>query len=388
MRGDGFIYQRGDTWWICYPHNGRRVRESSKGFVYKANGVPSDGRDRKAAEKLLQLRRRTAGTPYFIGPKAERLGFEDLATRYLTDYTVNRRRSLSHAQRHVRTLRGTFGLDRALDITAERIVAYAVARLADGLKPAAVNRELAALRRMFKLAVRSKVLPHAPYVAMLDESENVREGFVEPAEFEAVCAHLPTDVQDAARFAYTMCWRIGAVRALEWRDVDLKAGTLQLRASSAKNKRAKTLPLTGDVLALLERRSADRDLAVPFVFTHQGRRLGRFRKSWQHAATAAGLGGLVFHDLRRSAARNAIRAGVPERVVMDLGGWKTRSVFDRYNVTSEQDLADALDRTSRYLAERSVQAPKVRPLRTSTATEQPQSVRSRRPATAKAGLTR
>lgn len=90
--------------------------------------------------------------------------------------------------------------------------------------------------------------------------------------------------------------------------------------SSAKNKRAKTLPLVGDVLAILGRRAAERDPSVPFVFTHQGKRLGRFRKTWQRAAMIAGLSGLLFHDRRRSAARNAIRAGVPERVVMELVG--------------------------------------------------------------------
>jgi integrase len=364
MRGDGRIYRRGAIWWVEYWHRGEQVRETSKGFVYKASGTPSDGTDRRAAEKLLQARRRAAGTPHFIAPRDERVTYDALADLYLNDYRANRRRSLSHAERHVRTLRGTFGLDRALDITTERIAAYTAARLADEMKPGAINRELAALRRMFTLAVRARLLPHRPYVAMLDESDNVREGFVEPAEFEAVVSHLPPDLQDAVRFAYHTCWRIGAIRALEWRDVDLDARTIRLRAESAKNGKPKTLPLAGEVLAILQRRALKCDPALPFVFSHNGRRLGRFRKTWQHAVTAAGLGGLFVHDLRRSAARNNVRAGTPERVVMDLGGWRTRSVFDRYNVTSERDLGEALERVSRYVAERAAERPKIRPLRT------------------------
>jgi len=197
------------------------------------------------------------------------------------------------------------------------------------------------------------------YAGFEGESE-----LLEPAEFEAVGAHLPAYLRDAARFAYVTCWRIGAVRALEWRDVDLRARTLQLRAASAKNKRAKVIPLAGDLLALLERRAEARDPGVTHVFTgRDGGKLGDFRTDWKRAAAAAGVRGLLFHDLRRSAARNAIRSGVPEQVVMDLGGWKTRSVLDRYNVTSEHDLADALARVEKYVAERAAEAPKVRPLR-------------------------
>ena len=307
MRGDGRIYQRGPVWWIEYWHNGKQVRETSNGVVYKADGTKSDGTIRQVAEKLLKERRRTAGTPHFIGPKAERVTFEDLAAMYLTDYTVNRRRSLDHAERYVKKLRGAFGLDRALAITTDRIEAYKAGRLAEGLQPGAVNRELAALRRMFSLAMRAGKLPHRPHIAMLDESGNAREGFVEPAEFEAICGSLPPYLQDAARFAYLTAWRIGAVRALEWRDVDLRGRTLQLRAASAKNKRAKVIPLVGDLLVLLERRAASRDPACPFVFTgRDGGRLGDFRKAWRRAAEAAGIHGLLFHDLRRSAARNAI----------------------------------------------------------------------------------
>jgi integrase len=299
----------------------------------------------------------------FIGPKAERVTFEELAGMYLADYRANGRRTLTHAERYVKNLRKGFGLDRALDVTTDRIAQYRDARLADGLQPGAVNRELAALRRMFSLAVRAQKIPHRPHVPMLDESEAVREGFLEPAEFEAVCAQLPDYLHDVARFAYVTGWRIGAVRALQWRDVDLQAQKLQLRIASAKNKRPKTIPLVGDVLEIIEQRAADRDPAVPFVFTRGARPIGDFRKAWQRARTAAGLGGLLFHDLRRSAARNAVRAGNAERVVMDLGGWKTRSVFDRYNVTSEKDLGEALARTSRYVAKRAAETPKVRPLR-------------------------
>jgi len=100
---------------------------------------------------------------------------------YLADYRVNGRRSVRDAERNVRHLRGAFGLDRALDITADRIASFTSARLTDSAKPATVNRELAALRRMFSLAVKAGKLPSRPHIAMLAE-DNAREGFMEPAE--------------------------------------------------------------------------------------------------------------------------------------------------------------------------------------------------------------
>jgi integrase len=351
MHGDGRIYQRGTTWWVEYWHRGQQVRESSK------------SPDRRVAQRLLQTRRRTAGTAQFIAPKTAQLPFHELPALYLTDQRVNRRRSLDHAERYARNLLAAFGGDRALDVTADSIEAYRDQRLADGLAPASVNRELAALRRMFKLAVRKGKLPASPHIETLDESGNVREGFLEPPEFEAVCALLPDYLQDAARFAYLTGWRVGAIRALEWRDVDLRARTLQLHAAHAKNKRAKLLPLTAALLELIERRAVARDLARPFVFPGAaGGRLGDFRKAWKRACATAGVRGVVFHDLRRSGARNAVRAGVPEQVVMELGGWRTRAVFARYNVTSERDLADAIARVSDYVADRAADAPKIRPI--------------------------
>jgi integrase len=67
-----------------------------------------------------------------------------------------------------------------------------------------------------------------------------------------------------------------------------------------------------------------------------------FKATWKKVCARAGVPGLLFHDLRRTAARNLRRAGVAENIIMQIGGWRTRSVFDRYAIITENDIVDAV----------------------------------------------
>jgi integrase len=359
QRGEGRIFRRGKTWWIAYccrlDGKVREVRESAE--------TEDAGR---AWVRLSERAQKFRGPKSDVDPRAERVPFHDLAEAFLRDYRVNGRRSLKHAERNVKRLRSYFGGRRAVDIDADQVQAYTDQRLGADAQPATINRELAALKRMFSLAVATrKGFHYRPYIPLLAE-ENAREGFLEPADFEAVRAHLPTDLADVATFAYLTGWRKGEVLGLEWRDVTLErsregavlGGTIRLRAQHSKNKRPRVVALRGALLALMERRVAARQLDCLRVFHRAGGRVP-VRKAWAAACTAAGFAGLLFHDLRRSAVRNMVRAGVPERVAMRISGHRTRSVFDRYDITSEADLEAAAEQTSRYVAEKCTDTPRV-----------------------------
>jgi len=272
-------------------------------------------------------------------------------------------------RRIIEQLRGTFGMDKALAITTDRIETYKAGRLAQGKGKgkarATVNRERSALRRMFSLAVKAGRLSWRPAIAMLDESDNVREGFLEPSEFEAVRKHLPPDVVDAATFAYLTDWRRGEVLGLEWSRVTLtdERAVITLPPKKSKSKRPRILVLTGDLLALIQQRANARIPACAHVFHRAGRPIRDFRIAWNNACDAAGLHGRLFHDMRRSAVRNMIRAHVPEKVAMKVSGHETRSIFDRYNVVSEDDIVAAIESTTNYVARERQKRPRVEALR-------------------------
>ncbi len=143
------------------------------------------------------------------------------------------------------------------------------------------------------------------------------------------------------------------VLTLERRQLDLEAGTLRLEPGTTKNDEGRLVYLPPDLKAQLaaqvERvRALERKIGriIPFLFPHltgrrQGERIKDFRKAWSTACRKAGVPGKLRHDFRRTAVRNMVNAGIPERVAMTVTGHKTRAVFDRYHIVSPADVQEA-----------------------------------------------
>jgi integrase len=376
------------TWWIQYSHNGKPLRE------------PSHSTSRADAVRLLKKRLGEIGRGQLIGPKEEKLTFEDLAVDLVRDYVLHercsadtlggallpdRRLDLEKLGGRLRHLYDVFGRDRALDITTDRMRAYQDRRRDAGASAATVNRELAALGRMFTLAVKAGRLgTRPPFPERLQEAPP-RQGFFEVEEHDTISGHLPPDHQDMQGFSYWSGWRPGAIHELEWPEIDLDAQIIRPRGGSRTKRRG--VLAYGKIPALrviMERRLAKRRLDTPLVFHVDGRPLGDWRKRWARACLRAGFASqdpetktITVHklryDTRRTVVRNLTRAGVPERVAMEITGHKTRSVFDRYNIVSERDLQDAGASLAAYVAQQPTPARTVVPLRSAAAGEAPSS---------------
>jgi integrase len=361
MRGLGRKFQRGPIWWVAYWHRGQEFRESTKST------------DPRKADKLLVKRTgdREAGT--FVGVKEERVTYAQLEQKLLDDYALNSRRSTYTLKIRLAHLRETFGSARAVDITADRIHAYQARRRktveqADGTtKPGAsaatVNRELAALRRMFTLALKHRLLTRPAYFPDRLEENAPRQGFLEHADYLAIREQLDPDYADVLDFGYFSGWRLREITGLTWGEVFLDGGEIRLDPARSKTKRPRTLRLSAPLRALMGRRLAARRLDTGLVFHHRkGKPVGDWRKSWHSATEAAGRPGTLFHDLRRTVARNLIRANVSEKVSMEITGHATPSVFKRYNISTDSDRQAAVDKLAAYTAQQPTR-PSVVPMR-------------------------
>jgi integrase len=336
MRGLGRTFKRGSTWWVSYYHRGKEYREST------------GSENESQARKLLKKRLGEIGRGRLLGPIEERVTFEAMQADLLKDYEINAKKSLRSAKLSSRHLNAFFAVDRALDITTDRVRGYISERQSEKVSNGTINRELAALKRMFSLAVQAGKLSSKPYIPSLEEN-NARQGFLDHGSFLALKKHLPDYLKDPVTFLYLSGWRVSEMKTLEWRDVDTAGNVVRLRPEVSKNKDGRVLPLHGELLEIIERARRNRLAECPFVFHLKGKRVGDFRKAWKRARKEAKLGSLIVHDLRRTAVRNYVRAGVPERVAMSLSGHKTRSVFDRYNIVSEADLVQATEKLQSHL---------------------------------------
>jgi integrase len=361
-RGTGSLYHQkaSAVWWVKYYRNGKPYREST----HKT--------DQKEAQDFLKRRLAEITTGSFVGPRAERIRVEELAEDFLRDYRINGRKSLQDAKARWRLhLQPFFGNLRAVEISSDLVARYVDSRQQAGAENATINREIACLKRMYHLGEKMtppKVL-RVPVFPKLKE-DNIRKGFLEDAAYFRLVNDSPELwFRVLLELGRTYGWRRGELLRMRVREVDLLAKTLRLEPGTTKNRDGREVTMTDGIYRLMSGLIAGKK-ADDFVFTREdGTPVRDFRKAWWAACIRAGVGkmvcsqcsrptttkkcdacdsdnlkyeGLIFHDLRRTAARNLRRAGVAEGIIQKIGGWRTRSVFERYAIVTQTDIKDAM----------------------------------------------
>jgi len=163
---------------------------------------------------------------------------------------------------------------------------------------------------------------------------------------------LPEHLKTLFVTGYHLGMRLVELRKLQWEQIDLAAGEIRLLRSQTKGKRARTVPIYGDMKEWFDLQLANRNERwpdVPWVFNWLNRPIGAHLKGWKKACKAVGLPGLHFHDLRRSAVRTMERAGIARRVAMEITGHRTEAIYRRYDIVDATDLSQAGSKLAEYL---------------------------------------
>jgi len=427
-KGEGGVYVRGDKWWISYyttisgqreqqrEPTGKRSECGEAVYVYDKEG------EKKAygylAEVMKQVGAAELGATAFAGMRQQRLLLREILDAYLTKKkadALSERRELrkpflcdfNNAKKH-------FGDYRALSLTdvfwnnwkingAEELIhdqEYA---------PSTLNRWMEIVRAALRYGVKAKMIAALPCDLndiMYDESSNVRKGFFEHEEFERLLkAQNDEDLRDYYTFGYLVGWRSGSIKSLKWQTVDLHAGQIELPKLDEKSRSKNVMPIgeRGDVLYdLIQRRLARRhyknasgmDAISEYVFHRKGEPIGDVRKSWDTACTQAGLvrpaadakGNVIkvkgkpvmvasklFHDFRRTAARNIYIATGNKELAKQITGHRTDAMFDRYNILVNSQKLVAIRQTMKHLAKQNNELQTKGPIKHKTSTTDVQS---------------
>ena len=337
-RGTGSVVKLPGSrfWYILFYVDGKQRRESTK------------SESRSVAESLLRQRLSEAENGHAQLDK--KLRYEDIRTSLLLEYSNKQNKSLRHQKNGEASIGGLKHLDKSFRgmlvsrIDTDSIQKFVQQRLAEGAERPTVNRALALLRRMFYLAKEHGKLQNIPYFPMQKENA-ARQGFIDHEEFRSLLEVLPIRFHPLVIFLYFCGIRVGEAQQITWNQVDLNQHQIRLEAEQAKNSEARILPLPNELMDHL--RAIPIESRTGKVFFAKN-----FRNHWRAACVKAGLAkyssgvyeGLLIHDLRRSAVRNLIGVGVPEKVAMKISGHKTRAVFDRYHIVSTTDLHNAMNR--------------------------------------------
>ncbi len=390
--------------------NGRAVRRTTK-----VRGELKPGCDPKLPESwtnitaakafLKELVKNTDSGAVKVGSDPTQMRYGALRALYMNDYREQERKSLmKNSESEADYVCGLNWLDEFFDydesaegkatdkgariasITPERIAEFKAQRTAAGAANGTVNRSLAALRRMFKLAQQAGKLQTAPFIKLLPEPKQPRTGFIGMAEYQRLYDALGVEIKNVSlgttskpyayvqpllQVGYYTGMRLSEILNLRWSSVDLKDKMIRLSAAETKTDSARNIPMIDGLPALFEslRRTSWGKTAGPNdrVFTNNGAPIASFIKAWRKACVKAAIPvikngvsivshfdgakyeGLVFHALRRSAIRNMIRAGVDRVVAKRISGHATDEVFERYNIVDDADLQDAATKTGASL---------------------------------------
>lgn len=323
------VYRRPDSrfWWIATTlPNGKRIRQSA------------GTENRQDAEALLAKIKLEAFREHHFGFKPQRT-WQEAVVRYLT--IKANLRSYRDVQRICRMLDPYLGSLTLNQINGDMIWSVVQGQLKKGNTPATVNRYLALIRNLLKMARDEwQWIDSIPKIRLLP-GEVERDRWLTREEADRLIAASPLHLAALIRFALATGCRAREITGLEWNRVDLNRCTAWL--NKTKNGTPRGVPLNNDAITVLKEQLGKHP---KFCFTYHGNpiRWEVTNSAWHTALAKIGLKDFRFHDLRHTWASWHRQAGTSCDELKDLGGWKSRSMVDRYAKYATEHLAVAAAR--------------------------------------------
>ena len=258
-----------------------------------------------------------------------------------------------HEQAFLHVVR-IMGQDRSIkSIWVPDIEDYQIRRLDEGAAPSTVNKEKAALSKMFNVLIKLRLLEVNPakLVKNLNEKSGEREVYLSHKDFRLIVGELPLWERPIVQTLYYTGMRRGEALGLTRDRINLKERMILLRPEDVKERRWKRVPIHRDLVPILEEVLKVRSMGTDKVFLIKGRAPNEdsLRKPWTKAVKELEFDSAPrLHDLRHTWKTNAMRSGMePEIRESIMGHWfRGKTVAERYGRISDADLVREIDKVS------------------------------------------
>lgn len=330
--------RRSQTYWIKYTDEAGRRHCENSGYTTK------DGARSLLTERLGKVRK---------GEFAEYQQFKDLkladvTARLRTFYEQQGKRSVGKIKGLLDRVDAYFTpAFRADTLTSDRVIEYRTARLKAGASSPMVDHELRALKIAMRLALKEGKVRRVPAIQITSDPNRKDEGEFSPEQFKALLVALEDErfryLKPLIRFLHVTGMRVMEPVGLTWAEVNLAHGELRISGRRTKNGQQKVLYLSGEPLAILKEQAKLKSKSNHVFLDAEGQPLrydavlDHFQQACRKAKITEGFTAADgskrepgFHDLRRTFARMANRAGIPHRMIMEIAGWKSEAMLLRY----------------------------------------------------------
>lgn len=315
------MFKRGPVWWISFVCNGTRYRQST--------GTA----DRKLAQRIQDnVKGEIAQGKWFERLPGEEKTFREMMEKYLTEHASKKASARSFAG-YSKNLISFFGDCILTEITPKAISEYKMKRREDGVKPATINRELAAMKKAFNLALKEwEWVKENPVMKVsMEQENNKRDRWLRDDEEKRLLRACPPWLQELEVFALNTGMRLSEILELKWNEVDLSRMTVTVIRS--KNGEKRTIPINGTALQLLSKKYLVHSGRSEFVFPSQAQTMiSKYNvgRAFRGAIVKAEVKDLHFHDLRHTFATRLVQAGQDLYKVQKLLGHKSAAMTQRY----------------------------------------------------------